>query len=228
MSESPTVLPSPSNTPYYVATYKGRTVAIKRDSNYDTTIKIIQNAIHKLRSVDPSDICLSTTLPEYGDTLIQISKEMWPDIVGLIKNVEVTLEELSDAGDGMTDAGLETVVEDMKKLDLDETIPPASAKGEESRLPEPDQAETNGSQKALAGRESNTINTTDEPPKYKSKKSPRIVVVAPEPRPPPVDCSQQNNPIATRPSPPVASRTNGTQNLGTGAHQHRAVPISIR
>ncbi|KAG8705098.1 hypothetical protein FRC09_003157 [Ceratobasidium sp. 395] len=228
MSESPTVPPSPSYPPYYVATYNARTVAIKRDPNYDTTIKIIQKTIHKLRCVDPCDICLSTTLPEYGDTLVQITEEMWPDVAGLIKNVEVTLEELSDPGDGMTDAGLETVVEDLKKLDLDETIPPASAKGEESRLPEPDQAETNGSQEALAGRESNTINTTDEPPKYRLKKPPRILVVVPEPRPPPIDCSQQNNPITTHPSPPVASRNYDTQNLGTGAHQHRAVPLPPR
>ncbi|KAG8742300.1 hypothetical protein FRC12_015398, partial [Ceratobasidium sp. 428] len=248
MSESPVVPPSPSYPPYYVATYNGRTVAIKRDPSYDVpptfdcfffctnkvsslqnTIKIIQKTIHKLRSVDPCDICLSTTLPEYGDTLVQITEEMWPDVVGLIKNVGVTLEELSDAGDGITDVGLETVVEEeLKKVDLVESIPPPSAKGEESKSSEQEQAKTNGSQEAPTGRECDAVNTTDEPPKYKLKKPPRIVVVVPEPRPPPVDCSQQNNPRTTHPSPPVVSRNDDTQNLGTGAHQRRAVPLPPR
>ncbi|KAG8767527.1 hypothetical protein FRC12_006196 [Ceratobasidium sp. 428] len=87
------------STPYYVAKYQGRAVAIKRDENYQVaTIKLLQKSIPKLRSADAQDIFLSTTLPEYGDALVQISEDIWPDFVGRVKDVEVTLEG-SDAVD---------------------------------------------------------------------------------------------------------------------------------
>ncbi|KAG8702172.1 hypothetical protein FRC09_004916 [Ceratobasidium sp. 395] len=228
MSDSPIVPNSPSYPPYYVATYKGRTVAIKRDASYETTIKIIQRTIHKLRSTSPHDICLSTTLPEYGDTLVQISEEMWPDVVGLVKSVEVTLEEMSDAGDDIAEAGTGRVTEDLKKLDLDETISPTSAEaGKELKLeePEPGPEETGDSRETLDGREYHAASTLDDPPIRKLKKLPPILTVNPEPRPPSViDFSQQNNSKNTLPSPTTTSETDDALNLGTGARQHRAVP----
>ncbi|KAG8705826.1 hypothetical protein FRC09_002741 [Ceratobasidium sp. 395] len=80
------------STPYYVAKYQGRAVGIKRDENYEATIKLLQKSILKLRSADIQDIFISTTLPEYGDALVQISEDIWPDFVGRVKDVEVTLE----------------------------------------------------------------------------------------------------------------------------------------
>ncbi|KAG9120274.1 hypothetical protein FRC07_004304 [Ceratobasidium sp. 392] len=82
----------PSSRPYCVATYQGRAVAIKRDANYENTIKLLQKSIPKLRSADIRDIFISTTIPEYDDTLVQISEDIWPDFVDQVKDVEVTLE----------------------------------------------------------------------------------------------------------------------------------------
>ncbi|KAG9123099.1 hypothetical protein FRC07_000235, partial [Ceratobasidium sp. 392] len=86
----------PPSRPYYVATYQGRAVAIKRDANYENTIKLLQKSIPKLRSADIRDIFISTTIPGYGDTLVQISEDIWPDFVDQVKDVEVTLEGSGD------------------------------------------------------------------------------------------------------------------------------------
>ncbi|KAG8733328.1 hypothetical protein FRC12_018923 [Ceratobasidium sp. 428] len=92
--------PDTSNLPYYVATYKGRSVAIKRDPDYQNTIKLVQKSVPKLRSVDGRDVFLSTTLENYGGALVQISEEIWPDIVDQVKVVEVVLE----GGDELVDS----------------------------------------------------------------------------------------------------------------------------
>ncbi|QRV97968.1 hypothetical protein RhiJN_25987 [Ceratobasidium sp. AG-Ba] len=84
--------------PYYVAKYKGRSVAIKRDSDYQATIKLMQKSIAKLRSAGPQDIIISTELADYGDAVVQISEEIWPDVVDNVKIVEVALEDLTDSG----------------------------------------------------------------------------------------------------------------------------------
>ncbi|KAG8712344.1 hypothetical protein FRC08_014722 [Ceratobasidium sp. 394] len=81
--------------PYYIATYKGRQAAIKRDADYQTTIKLVQKSIPNLRSAKVQDIFISTTLADYGDGLTLISEEIWPEVVGHVKNVEVTLEDES-------------------------------------------------------------------------------------------------------------------------------------
>ncbi|KAG8762342.1 hypothetical protein FRC12_009092 [Ceratobasidium sp. 428] len=86
-------MPDKSDLPYYVATYKGRAVAIKRDKNYEATIKLIQKSIPKLRSIDVQNIFVSTVLGDYGDALIQISEEIWPDVFENIKMVEITLDD---------------------------------------------------------------------------------------------------------------------------------------
>ncbi|KAG8705825.1 hypothetical protein FRC09_002740 [Ceratobasidium sp. 395] len=152
---------------------------------------------------------------------------MWPDVVGLVKNVEVTLEEMSEAGDDITEAGTGRVTGDLKKLDPDETISPASAEaGKEPKLeePEPEPEEAGDSREILGGRESHTASTLDDPPIRKLKKLPPILIVDPEPRLPSIDFSQQNNSTNTLPSPTTTSETDGALNLGTGARQHVAVP----
>ncbi|KAG9080129.1 hypothetical protein FRC06_007049, partial [Ceratobasidium sp. 370] len=123
-----------SNLPYYVATYKGRSVAIKRDADYQTTIKLVQKSIPKLRPADSQDIFLSTTLVDYGDALVQISEEIWPDIVGDVKSVEITLESddraisnLPNIGPGNEDASarggyLDTHPEVSLPRDTDELV----------------------------------------------------------------------------------------------------------
>ncbi|KAG8739557.1 hypothetical protein FRC10_005446 [Ceratobasidium sp. 414] len=95
----------PSTLPYYVATYKGRSVAIKRDANYETTIKLVQKSIAKLRGADAQDIIISTTLSDYGGALVQISEEIWPDVVSHMKTVEITLEGDDDLSSKNTNTG---------------------------------------------------------------------------------------------------------------------------
>ncbi|KAG8767528.1 hypothetical protein FRC12_006197 [Ceratobasidium sp. 428] len=84
---------------YYVAKYQGRAVAIKRNESYEATITLLQKLIPKLRSVNTQDIFISTTLPGYGDTLVQIGEDMWPELVGQVKDVEITMEDPDDVGD---------------------------------------------------------------------------------------------------------------------------------
>ncbi|QRV96110.1 polyubiquitin-C [Ceratobasidium sp. AG-Ba] len=84
--------PGSTPLPYYVASYQGRTVAIKRDPDYQATIKLVQKSIAKLRSVDSQDIIISTTLADYGNAVVQISEEIWPDVVGGVKIVEIAVE----------------------------------------------------------------------------------------------------------------------------------------
>ncbi|KAG8749553.1 hypothetical protein FRC12_013365 [Ceratobasidium sp. 428] len=64
------------------------------------TIKLVQKSIPKLRSTDLQDIFLFTILEHYGGALVQISEEMWPDIVDYVKTVEVNLESDDDGGGG--------------------------------------------------------------------------------------------------------------------------------
>ncbi|KAG8753434.1 hypothetical protein FRC12_011546 [Ceratobasidium sp. 428] len=86
-------------TPYFVAKYQGRAVAIKRNESYEATIQHLQKSIPKLRSTDIQDIFMATTLPDYGDALIQISEDMWPGFVGWVKEVEVTMEDPNEVDD---------------------------------------------------------------------------------------------------------------------------------
>ncbi|KAG8739554.1 hypothetical protein FRC10_005443, partial [Ceratobasidium sp. 414] len=59
--------------PYFVARYEGRAVAMKRDASYQ-------------------NIFISTTLTDYGDTTVQISEGIWPDLVHQLKTVEITVD----------------------------------------------------------------------------------------------------------------------------------------
>ncbi|KAG8736600.1 hypothetical protein FRC10_009135 [Ceratobasidium sp. 414] len=85
--------PDALTRPYYIATHKGRQAAIKRDADYQATIKLVQKSIPNLRSASVQDIFISTTLEDCGDGLILIGEEIWPEIVDHVKNVEVTLED---------------------------------------------------------------------------------------------------------------------------------------
>ncbi|KAG9080592.1 hypothetical protein FRC06_006386 [Ceratobasidium sp. 370] len=83
--------------PYYVATYKSRSVAIKRDADYQSTIKLVQKSIPKLRLADVENIFISTKLADFGNAPVQISEEIWSDMVTHLKTVEITLEDQTDA-----------------------------------------------------------------------------------------------------------------------------------
>ncbi|QRV96096.1 ubiquitin family protein [Ceratobasidium sp. AG-Ba] len=80
--------PGPAPLPYYLASFKGRIA----------TIKLIQKSILALGSLEPQNIIISTSFPDYGDVLAQVSEEIWPDIVGDVKTIEITLEEINGPG----------------------------------------------------------------------------------------------------------------------------------
>ncbi|KAG8699181.1 hypothetical protein FRC09_006774 [Ceratobasidium sp. 395] len=91
--------PDASSVPFYIAKYQGRAVAIKRETDYRATIEFLQKSIPKLRLASVQDIFVSATVPEYGDALVQISEDIWPEFVGWVKDMEITLENPSDTGD---------------------------------------------------------------------------------------------------------------------------------
>ncbi|QRW10426.1 polyubiquitin-C [Ceratobasidium sp. AG-Ba] len=94
--------PDASPMPYYVARYQGRAVTIKRDPDYQATIKLMQSSIVKLRSLDPQNIIILTRLAEYGDALVQVSKETWADVLSSVKLVEI-MNELDDSEEQQID-----------------------------------------------------------------------------------------------------------------------------
>ncbi|KAF8594943.1 hypothetical protein BDV93DRAFT_528990 [Ceratobasidium sp. AG-I] len=53
---------------FYVASYDGRNVAIKRDADYQNTINLIKKSYSTLRSAKPQNIHISTTLPEQNQS----------------------------------------------------------------------------------------------------------------------------------------------------------------
>ncbi|KAG8717799.1 hypothetical protein FRC08_006632 [Ceratobasidium sp. 394] len=91
MSNNQTSSKAPS-LPYFVATFEGCAVTIKRDADYKTTMKYLKKSISKLRTANYQHISISTTLPEYSDTLVRISEETWPDLVDYVKTAEITLD----------------------------------------------------------------------------------------------------------------------------------------
>ncbi|QRV96101.1 ubiquitin family protein [Ceratobasidium sp. AG-Ba] len=85
--------------PYYVARYKGRTVVIKRDPDYQATIQLIQDSKLSIPPTESHKIVLSASFAFYGNIRAQVSEEMWPDVVKDVKTLEVTLEGNYDSED---------------------------------------------------------------------------------------------------------------------------------
>ncbi|KAG8794033.1 hypothetical protein FRC12_000745 [Ceratobasidium sp. 428] len=99
MSNNQNHHPNAAILPYFVATFEDYAVTIKRDTEYNTVIKYIQKSIPTLRSVNAQNIRISTTLAEYGDTLIRISEETWPDLVDSVKNAKIILDRPAETSD---------------------------------------------------------------------------------------------------------------------------------
>ncbi|QRV96100.1 ubiquitin family protein [Ceratobasidium sp. AG-Ba] len=84
-----------SRLPYFLVNYQGRSVAIKRDADYQASGLIHNTDPFALRSSDPQDVTLSTLFSDYGDIEAQVSEEIWSDVVGDVKTIEITLEGLN-------------------------------------------------------------------------------------------------------------------------------------
>ncbi|KAG9121642.1 hypothetical protein FRC07_002331 [Ceratobasidium sp. 392] len=96
---------SSSNPTYLIMKYRDRSVAIKRDPDYQNTIRLVQNSISRLRPSDARNIILFTTLPGCEGALVQISESVWPDIISEVKFVEITLDGDDVAPPTITGAG---------------------------------------------------------------------------------------------------------------------------
>ncbi|KAG9120687.1 hypothetical protein FRC07_003721 [Ceratobasidium sp. 392] len=93
-----------SALPYIVAKFEGHAIAIKRDADYQAILKALQQYIPKLRSVGTHNIFISATLAEYGDTLVQISGEIWPELVNTLNSIEITTTDPANTGPAMASA----------------------------------------------------------------------------------------------------------------------------
>ncbi|QRV81667.1 ubiquitin family protein [Ceratobasidium sp. AG-Ba] len=81
--------------PYFLANYQGRSVAIKRDADYQAGGLTHNTDPSALRIADPQDVTLSTLFSDYGDIEAQISEEIWSDVVSDVKTIEIALEGLN-------------------------------------------------------------------------------------------------------------------------------------
>ncbi|QRV81675.1 ubiquitin-like Rad60 SUMO-like protein [Ceratobasidium sp. AG-Ba] len=83
--------PTPRTRPYYVATYQGRSVTIKRDPSYETTINLLKKSFTSLMTPGPETIRILTKMQDYGGLMTEISEDTWPDIVDSLKLVQISL-----------------------------------------------------------------------------------------------------------------------------------------
>ncbi|KAG9076941.1 hypothetical protein FS749_011218 [Ceratobasidium sp. UAMH 11750] len=79
--------------PFFDATYKKRTIAIRRDPDYDATIISIKKAFPALAKTPPSRIVISAVFLEYGSVFIEIGRDLWLDVLPRLKVVEISVAE---------------------------------------------------------------------------------------------------------------------------------------
>ncbi|KAG8765862.1 hypothetical protein FRC12_007238 [Ceratobasidium sp. 428] len=104
-----------SSLPYYIAKYQGRLIAIKRDADYQTTVKLIQKTIAKLRSANAQDVIIATKLSDCDGELVEISEEVWPEVVHGISTVELRLESDIRPKSDPTDSKTKDTAQTIKK-----------------------------------------------------------------------------------------------------------------
>ncbi|KAG8695577.1 hypothetical protein FRC09_009070, partial [Ceratobasidium sp. 395] len=79
---------------FIAAEYKGRQVAVRRSANYDVTLTLVKEAFRSLNAVDAERISISAFVEELGDNL-EISKNVWPDLLPELQRITVTLDSSS-------------------------------------------------------------------------------------------------------------------------------------
>ncbi|QRV81678.1 ubiquitin family protein [Ceratobasidium sp. AG-Ba] len=84
----------PSGTlPFFAAQHEKRTIAIRRNSNYDATIDYIKKVFPALTGTPASRITISAVFQECGDLLVEINRDLWPDIVSRLSVVHISVDE---------------------------------------------------------------------------------------------------------------------------------------
>ncbi|KAG8790689.1 hypothetical protein FRC12_011309 [Ceratobasidium sp. 428] len=79
---------------FIAAEYEGRQVAVRRSANYDVTLTLVKEAFRSLNAVDAERISISAFVEELGDNL-EISKNIWPDLLPELQRITVTLDSSS-------------------------------------------------------------------------------------------------------------------------------------
>ncbi|KAG9119741.1 hypothetical protein FRC07_005081 [Ceratobasidium sp. 392] len=96
---------SSQNLPFFGATYKKRTIAIRRDPDYDATIRAIKKAFPSLAKTPASHIIVSAVFSEYDSVSMEIGQDLWADALPRLKVVEISIsEELSEGGNAQLES----------------------------------------------------------------------------------------------------------------------------
>jgi hypothetical protein len=97
--------------PFVAASYEGHTITIRRDPSYNVSpiithliqrkqlkehlqgsIMSIKQVFRELKTMSEGRIRLSSTFDGFGDGPIQITPEMWPELISELKVVLVTVD----------------------------------------------------------------------------------------------------------------------------------------
>ncbi|KAH7332860.1 ubiquitin-related domain-containing protein [Rhizoctonia solani] len=80
--------------PFLAAEYQGRKVTIRRNPDYQETISSVKRAFSALSNTPTNQILLCARFEEFGDDL-QVTDELWSDLLPRLMLVTVVLDELA-------------------------------------------------------------------------------------------------------------------------------------
>ncbi|KAF8597620.1 hypothetical protein BDV93DRAFT_562131 [Ceratobasidium sp. AG-I] len=78
--------------PFVGANYEGHTVTVRRDLDYDSFVKSIQYAFGAISTCNPNQIRLSATFDGLGGVPVQITPDLWAELLPELQIVVVTVE----------------------------------------------------------------------------------------------------------------------------------------
>ncbi|KAG8704332.1 hypothetical protein FRC09_003614 [Ceratobasidium sp. 395] len=83
--------------PFFGVTYKKRTIAIRRDPDYNATIRSITKAFPALAKTPASRLIISASFSEYDGISMEIGRDLWMDVLPRLKVVGISIvEELAE------------------------------------------------------------------------------------------------------------------------------------
>ncbi|QRV96116.1 ubiquitin family protein [Ceratobasidium sp. AG-Ba] len=86
--------PEPSGAlPFFAAQYEKRTIAIRRNSDYDATIDYVKKVFPALAGTPAARIIISAVFQECGDLLVEINRDLWPDIVSRLSVAYISVDK---------------------------------------------------------------------------------------------------------------------------------------
>ncbi|CAE7162323.1 unnamed protein product [Rhizoctonia solani] len=90
-------MPGQVALPFFAAEYSGRRISIRRTVDYDETISSVQKAFPVLSKVSTQRISLAQVFPELGDGGVEVSRELWKDILPLVKTMQVVVMDVDQS-----------------------------------------------------------------------------------------------------------------------------------